>query len=189
MSTPHDTHTLREKLVEGLLKEAKNDFDLAKASAGREVSFSYWFREEIAKALTTYGDAREAAAREEAASTREELEAALAQIGWSIEGSYPNTFISDHDNKRTEWRVMSDRLELSGASEHTATCFSFKGAQVKVLEDGDAVSFGTPQCFILFMNHDIAREQRKATLTPTDYPAKQDNNVIQRHPRTNLETY
>ena len=37
---------------EDLLKEAINDFDMAKASAGRKVSFSYWFRDEITKALT-----------------------------------------------------------------------------------------------------------------------------------------
>jgi hypothetical protein len=48
-----------KNIVEELLKEAINDFDIAKASAGREVSFSYWFRDEITKALTTYGNARE----------------------------------------------------------------------------------------------------------------------------------
>lgn len=41
-----------EEMVEELLKEAINDFDMAKASAGREVSFSYWFRDEMTKALT-----------------------------------------------------------------------------------------------------------------------------------------
>ena len=40
-----------EEVVESLLKEAINDFDMAKASAGREVSFSYWFKEEITKAF------------------------------------------------------------------------------------------------------------------------------------------
>lgn len=40
-----------EEIVEELLKEAINDFDMAKASAGREVSFSYWFRDELTHTL------------------------------------------------------------------------------------------------------------------------------------------
>ena len=50
MTTPERTV---EEIVEELLKEAINDFDMAKASAGREVSFSYWFRDELTQTLQT----------------------------------------------------------------------------------------------------------------------------------------
>lgn len=51
--TDNKTNTERtvDEVVGELLKEAINDFDMAKASAGREVSFSYWFRDEITKLL------------------------------------------------------------------------------------------------------------------------------------------
>lgn len=65
----HQNHI--EEIVSGLLKEAINDFDMAKASAGREVSFSYWFREEVTKALISWGDQR---AEEGAKAERERIQ-------------------------------------------------------------------------------------------------------------------
>lgn len=42
-----------EDRINEMLKEAINDFDMAKASAGREVSFSYWFRDVMKTTLAT----------------------------------------------------------------------------------------------------------------------------------------
>lgn len=94
-------------------------------------------------------------------TTREELSEALAKICWSMKGKYPNEYIFDQEGKRTCYRVLSDRIEVSGVNENSAVCFHYKGSDVKLLEEGDAVSLGTEQCFVLFINHNVKK------VTPT----------------------
>lgn len=86
---------------------------------------------------------------------KEKLEEELKKIGWSIKGRYPNSWIYDHKNKRTNYRVMDDRIEVEGVSENTIVAFYFKDCEIKRMED--AVAVGTKEQFILFMNHDLTK--------------------------------
>lgn len=84
-------------------------------------------------------------------TTVEKLKEALNKIGWDIRGKYPNRFIYDHKNKRQQYRVLDDKIEVLGF-ETSCVCFYFKGSAVAVIE-GNTVSLGTDECFVLFMNH------------------------------------
>jgi hypothetical protein len=84
----------------------------------------------------------------------EKLKEALNKIGWDIRGRYPNRYILDHEGKKTNYSVLDDRVEVYGASKHTTICFYFKGSKIEMVEN-DAVSIGTKDCFILFMNHTL----------------------------------
>lgn len=84
---------------------------------------------------------------------REELQIALKKIGWDYRGRYPNERIIDHEGKSTCYRVLNDGIQVTGVSENSAVDFYFKGATISVLLENDAVSLGTDDCFILFMNH------------------------------------
>jgi len=54
-----------------------------------------------------------------------ELREKLQKIGWDIKGRYPNTWIYDHENKITHYRVMSDRVEFENTDEHTNSLMFF----------------------------------------------------------------
>ncbi len=90
-------------------------------------------------------------------TTLDELQTTLQKIGWSIKGAYPNRYIFDHEGKKTEFRVMDDRVEPRGLNNHIVTCFYFEGSETKLLDTGDSVALGTEKCFALFMNHTIAQ--------------------------------
>ena len=80
---------------------------------------------------------------------------ALKTIGWDMRGNYPNERIVDHNGKSTCYRVLTDGVQVLGVSKNSATDFYFKTAKVRILDSGNAVSLGTDDCFILFMNHSI----------------------------------
>lgn len=84
----------------------------------------------------------------------EKLKEALNKIGWDIEGSYLNRYIKDHEGKKTNYRVLDDRIEIVGIGENTIVSFYFKGSEIEMV-DVDCVSLGTKECFILFMNHNV----------------------------------
>lgn len=89
---------------------------------------------------------------------KQELKALLNKIGWDIKGRYPNEYITDHENKKTNYRVMGDRIEPYDPKSTFA--FYFKGCEVYELAgpDGkvDCVGIkakGNDDVFIQFYNH------------------------------------
>lgn len=68
MTTPHDTHTLRERLVKETVRKIEYEIQINHGWKEDNTGFAGFTKEGkelIASVLTTYGDAREAAAREE----------------------------------------------------------------------------------------------------------------------------
>lgn len=87
--------------------------------------------------------------------TLDNLSDALTEIGWSIKGKYPNSWIFDRENKRTNIYVKNDGLEVEHVFEdrHSGTIyFGFNGAKLTVNEG--MVTVGTDECFVSFYNHD-----------------------------------
>lgn len=91
--------------------------------------------------------------------TVEQLNEMLTKIGWRVAGRYPNARIVNHENKSTDYRVMSDRIETESRGGHYCTAFYFEGCQLELLEAGDAVSISPIEnqncAFALFMNHSL----------------------------------
>lgn len=104
---------------------------------------------------------------------KEELKEKLEKIGWTMRGKYPNEWIFDHEGKKTCYMVRGDRIELSGVSPHSCVHFHYKDSKADMLEGNDAVSFGTEEQFILFMNHDL---NKITTPAPSDEGTLQGNN-------------
>ena len=110
----------------------------------------HWLR----KALFTYAQtvAEEAVRAKEKGCTLKELEEILPSIGWKIGGRYPNEWIIDNNGKRSNIRVMTDRLEVEKTFEksHTGSiCFFFHSCNIIVI-DGDTISIGKDSTFINF---------------------------------------
>lgn len=88
-----------------------------------------------------------------------ELKEKLNKIGFEVKGRYPNRFIYDANGNRTKYRVLNDRIEYDLDLENYisyCTCFYFDGAIIEMI-DNDAVSVGTKECFVMFMNHSDIR--------------------------------
>lgn len=94
--------------------------------------------------------------------TVEQLDEFLKKIGFTVRGRYPNLWIADYEGKRTNYRVMDDRIEIDEHGAHYMTAFHFKDCELELLEEGDAVSIapiGSPNsAFALFMNHTISQK-------------------------------
>jgi hypothetical protein len=88
----------------------------------------------------------------------ENLKEALNSIEFDVKGTYPNRFIYNNLNKRTNWRVLNDRIELSndevfGGQFKGTVCFFFKGSKIKKINK-NFISIGTDSCFVAFENFD-----------------------------------
>ena len=81
----------------------------------------------------------------------------LNKIEYDIRGEYPNRYITNFNNKATNYRVLEDGIQVIGVDKSTDIYFGFKGSEIKLLNDRGAVSIGTDECFILFMNHNISK--------------------------------
>lgn len=99
--------------------------------------------------------------------TREELEAALAKIGWRISksGNGLNDYIINHEGEKTRFVVDGDRLEIrqnlfGGESSLGKGNCHFELQHMTITEGGDngKAEFVTldfsKECFIQFFNHD-----------------------------------
>ena len=101
--------------------------------------------------------AEEAVRAKEKGCTLKELEEILPSIGWKIGGRYPNAWIIDNNGKRSNIRVMTDRLEVEKTFEksHTGSiCFFFHSCNIIVI-DGDTISIGKDSTFINFYGKDL----------------------------------
>jgi len=91
---------------------------------------------------------------------------ALAKIGWSTRGRYPNEWVINNLGERTLWRVLSDRIELEskGAFGEKASECGNAGAvsvyyksNIELLSGTgnkpNCVSIGTNDVFVQFYNH------------------------------------
>ena len=97
-------------------------------------------------------------------TTIEELKEALNTIGWDIKGEYPNSWIYNNFGERTDFRVLSDGIELHsnpfGKNGRGTICYNFKEAKIEKLSD-DTISLGTKNIFVNFYNFDKARDKRE----------------------------
>ena len=141
--TPMSTPTELERVVEAILNR-NSPIEIA----------DFKGKERIAKEIATYAQtvAEEAVRAKEKGCTLKELEEILPSIGWKIGGRYPNEWIIDNNGKRSNIRVMTDRLEVEKTFEksHTGSiCFFFHSCNIIVI-DGDTISIGKDSTFINF---------------------------------------
>ena len=121
---------------------------------GRSFEATGVYKDKLEKIVTTYAQtvAEEAVRAKEKGCTLKELEEILPSIGWKIGGRYPNAWIIDNNGKRSNIRVMTDRLEVEKTFEksHTGSiCFFFHSCNIIVI-DGDTISIGKDSTFINF---------------------------------------
>ena len=91
--------------------------------------------------------------------TNEDLHTELRKIGFKIKGFYPNTYIFDYLDNKTNWRVLNDRIENEKSDENVCICFYFSDMKLEIL-DNNCVAISAKDntnIFALFTNYTMER--------------------------------